>query len=229
MRKVIFWDFQGTLAHNDWMFSKAMYKAIQHYESDSKICIDDIKKSPLSGFPWQEPERDYSHIACSDTWWEHVQPIFIDAFRNLNFSDEKAILYTGKVRYEVAKSEEYSLYDDTLEVLDFFKKNGFSNIILSNHIPELPQIVEALGLSVYLEDCISSANVGYEKPNRRIYEYALEKTMKPDIVWMVGDSLVADVKGAENAGIKGVLVRSKCQEAIKYYSKDLIGLKGIIR
>jgi len=78
-------------------------------------------------------------------------------------------------------------------------------------------------------ECVSSANVGYEKPNAKIYEYALEKYNNPKDVWMVGDSIIADVKGAENVGIKGVLVRSKREDDIKYYSNDLIGLREIIK
>jgi hypothetical protein len=39
---------------------------------------------------------------------------------------------------------------------------------------------------------------------------------------------MADVRGAEGVGIKGVLVRSKRADDIKYYSGDLRGLKEII-
>ncbi|MPM86562.1 hypothetical protein SDC9_133651 [bioreactor metagenome] len=34
---------------------------------------------------------------------------------------------------------------------------------------------------------------------------------------MIGDSVIADVKGSESVGIKGVLVRGKRGNAIKYY------------
>lgn len=228
MRKVIYWDFHGTLAYNDWMFSKALYKVINEYEPNSIISIDDFKKQPLTGFPWQQHEKDYLHLTNSDAWWKHVQPIFIDVYKSFNISEDKAIFYAEKVRYEITKSDEFSLYDDTIEMLDFFKNNGYINIILSNHIPELLNIVEKLGLRDYIEDCISSANVGYEKPNPKIYKYALEKAKNPEVAWMVGDSVIADVKGPESVGIKGVLVRNKRENTIKYYAKNLRELKEII-
>ncbi len=50
MDKVIFWDFQDTLAHNDWMISKALYKTLIKNEPNTNIVIDDFKKKPLKGF-----------------------------------------------------------------------------------------------------------------------------------------------------------------------------------
>lgn len=44
MDKVIFWDFQGTLAHNDWMFSKALYKVLIKNDDNTEISVDDIRK-----------------------------------------------------------------------------------------------------------------------------------------------------------------------------------------
>ncbi|HCJ58219.1 HAD family hydrolase [Lutispora sp.] len=121
-------------------------------------------------------------------WWIHAQKIFIAIYKKLNIPESKAIFYAEKVRYEIIKPDEYILYDDTIEMLDFFKSEGYANIILSNHIPELHDIVEKLGLINCIEDCISS----------------------------------------ESVGIKGVLVRGKRENTIKYYSKDLRGLKEII-
>lgn len=143
-------------------------------------------------------------------------------------NERKAIIYAKQVRDELIKIDEFILYEDTVETLSHFTERGYANIILSNHIPELPEIVRGLGLAPYLLDCISSANVGYEKPNPRIYYYALEKYKYPKKVWMIGDSIVADVRGAESVGIRGILVRSKRVDSIKYYSNDLKGLKRII-
>ncbi len=46
---------------------------------------------------------------------------------------------------------------------------------------------------------------------------------------MVGDSILADVRGPEYVGIKAVLVRSNTEENVRYYSKDLLGVKEIIK
>jgi hypothetical protein len=50
MDKIIFWDFHGTLAFNDYMFSKALYKVLISNEANTEIIIDHIKKKPIKGF-----------------------------------------------------------------------------------------------------------------------------------------------------------------------------------
>ena len=174
-------------------------------------------------------EKEYLHLTESSAWWGNAENIFIKCYKKLELSEGKAVKYSKEVREELIKVDEFILYEDTIETLRYFKERGYANVILSNHIPELPDIVGKLGLSSYFLECISSANVGYEKPNAKIYKYALEKYNNPKDVWMVGDNIFADVKGAENVGIKGVLVRSKREDDIKYYSNDLIGLREIIK
>lgn len=228
MNKLIFWDFQGTLANNEWMISKALYKVLCKYEPYTEIGIEDFKKISLVGFPWQQPQKEHRHLTSSDAWWNHAEDILIKGYMELNISEEKATIYSKEIRRVLASGESFQIYEDTIEVLQYFMEKGYSNVILSNHIPELSKIVEELGLSPYIIDCISSANVGYEKPNPKIYYYALEKHSNYRELWMVGDSISADVRGPEHVGIKAVLVRSKLEGKVKYYSKDLLGVKNII-
>lgn len=228
MDKIIFWDFHGTLAYNDWMFSKALLKVLQRFETDAVIKIDDFKNRPMIGFPWQKPEKEYLHLTKGDAWWKNAEEIFAHCYKELNISDDMASSLAKRVREELIKVDEFILYEDTIEILKYFMDKGYSNVILSNHIPELPTIVEELGLSEYILDCISSANIGYEKPNPKLFYYALEKYRYPNEVWMVGDSIVADVRGAESVGIKGILVRSDFEYGIKYYAQGLRELKEII-
>ncbi|WP_160691756.1 HAD family hydrolase [Clostridium sp. C2-6-12] len=230
MNKVIFWDFQGTLAYNDFMISKALHKVILQNEPDTEITIEQIKKLKIPGIPWQDCEKDYSHLTINGEWWKFVEKLFEEAYKELSIDECKLSNFARQAHMELAKPDEFTLYSDSIETLKYFKLNGWRNIILSNHIPELPYIVESLGLGKYITDCISSANVGFEKPNMKIYEFALNKAKHPKNVWMVGDSLLADVNGPERAGIKGVLVRAneKINE-VKYSSKDLLRLREIIR
>lgn len=228
MKKILFWDFQGTLAHNDWMFSKALHTVLINNEPDSKIGIDKFKATPMIGFPWQDHKRDYLHLTKSEDWWKHAEEIFTKCYSSLGLQKEVALQYGKEVRAYFLKGEDFILYDDTLETLKYFKDKGYENIILSNHIPELPEIVEKLGLSLYVSDCLSSANIGYEKPNPKIFHYALEKYNYPEDVWMIGDSITADVMGAKAVGMKGILVRADNTDSVEYYSKDLRGVTKII-
>ena len=62
------------------------------------------------------------------------------------------------------------------------------------------------GLLGLLPIRVYSSDTGYRKPNRRIFATALEQLALPaDAVMFVGDSLVADIKGANKKGMISVL------------------------
>ena len=55
------------------------------------------------------------------------------------------------------------------------------------------------------EFIITSSNYIFRKPNKRLFELALEKAdLKPDEVWHVGDQYECDIKGALGAGLMPV-------------------------
>ncbi len=49
----------------------------------------------------------------------------------------------------------------------------------------------------------------------------------PDVAWMVGDSLAADVLGAATVGLRGILVRARDERA-RWCSPDLSGVVEIV-
>ena len=100
---------------------------------------------------------------------------------------------------------------------------------MSNHIPELGQIVKGLGLEKHFIKIYSSGNIGYEKPNSKIYEYVLNDTKLNTIdCIMIGDSYNSDIQGGTKMGIKSILVRSENTHNYEYYCKDLTNIIGKI-
>jgi putative hydrolase of the HAD superfamily len=92
------------------------------------------------------------------------------------------------------------------EALSALQREGVTQAVLSNHVPELPAIVDALGLAGYFDTVFTSATIGFEKPHPGIFGHALDAFGHPDDVWLIGDNPVADVEGATAAGIRAVLV-----------------------
>ena len=82
----------------------------------------------------------------------------------------------------------YVVYDDSVPTLRELGRRGWRHFILSNHVPELPDIVAALGLRPFVEEVITSARVDYEKPNPAIFRLALDMAGDPAEAWMVGDN-----------------------------------------
>lgn len=76
--------------------------------------------------------------------------------------------------------------------------------IITNGFTALQQRrLERTGLSGYFDLMIISEEVGVAKPDRRIFDYALEQAGNPDRsrVMMVGDNASSDVLGGINAGL----------------------------
>lgn len=228
MNKVVFFDFHSTLAYWSPLFGSAVLKVLDEFEKGHTVTLESLRPWLENAFPWDQPEKSYMHLRDPETWWNNLYGPLEKAYIMNGFAPEKANKYKMETRKQVANYKNYGLYDDTLETLKILKENGYRSIILSNHIPELPQIAESLGLMDYIDVCITSADVGFEKPNPGIFKYGLKLAGNPESAWMVGDSLFADVRGGEAAGLKSILVRAVTDEPVKYYSPDLSGIIELI-
>ena len=74
--------------------------------------------------------------------------------------------------------------------------------IITNGFTSLQQIrLERTGLREHFDLLIISEEVGVAKPDRRIFDYALEQAGNPDRsrVLMVGDTAESDIRGGMNA------------------------------
>ncbi len=113
-----------------------------------------------------------------------------------------------QVRAHYLDHTRWSVFDDAAEALAEGARRFDRQIIVSNHAPELADLMANLGLDRHIQAVVSSAWVGYEKPHPNIFAAALELAGNPSPVdvWMVGDNPVADILGAESCGIRGVLV-----------------------
>lgn len=65
--------------------------------------------------------------------------------------------------------------------------------------------IEYLNLSKFFEIILIDSELGFSKPDPRIFNLALEKlSLNADEVWMVGDNLRNDIYGAQNVGIYSI-------------------------
>lgn len=227
-RPTIMWDFDGTLAYREGMFSKALLDVLDRHDPNHGVSIKDIRPHLRQGFPWHTPEKPHLHLDTHDKWWAVLVDIFTDAFRQIGLDDTTARFLAYQARSHYVDPKHFTLYSDTLPTLTYFAEQGWQNVILSNHVPELPDIANALGLGRYVTHCITSAAIGYEKPHPKAFRTARNIAGNPETVWMVGDSLAADVRGAEAVGIKAILVRNHCDVPNLLYSKTLKGVIELI-
>jgi FMN phosphatase YigB (HAD superfamily) len=102
------------------------------------------------------------------------------------------------------------LFDDTLTTLSTLQARGYQLGVVTNRLWGGPDFVEGMrkiGLLTYFDPLrmAVSADLGIRKPAREIFLHALRANdVRPEETAMVGNSLAADVIGAQELGILAV-------------------------
>ena len=101
----------------------------------------------------------------------------------------------------------WHIFPDAYPTLTALQERGLKVGAVSNWVWNLPELLHTLDLVKHFDFIAASARIGYEKPHRRIFEWALEQAeAEPSQVIHVGDHVDADVLGARAVGIEGVLI-----------------------
>jgi putative hydrolase of the HAD superfamily len=88
--------------------------------------------------------------------------------------------------------------------------------VVSNFYGNLATVCDEIGLRPYLSVMVDSAQVGWTKPDVRIFGYALERLgVAPGAAAFVGDSLARDMGGARAAGMTHVWLAGAAVESIE--------------
>ena len=89
--------------------------------------------------------------------------------------------------------------------LEYLKNKGIRTGVISNISYASSVVAERINRLLpenNFEFIITSSNYMFRKPNKRIFDLALEKAeLRPDEVWYIGDHYECDVKGSLNAGL----------------------------
>lgn len=99
-------------------------------------------------------------------------------------------------------------FAETPRVLDALR-GRYKLGVITNYMdgPTCQLVFDKLGYRETFDALVVSAEVGYRKPSRVIFEHALRETgSRPENCVMVGDLYEADIVGANNMGMKSVLV-----------------------
>ncbi len=103
--------------------------------------------------------------------------------------------------------DDLALFPDVKPCLEILHKAGFRTAVISNMARSGRDVSADLDLSALMEFVVTSMDAGHEKPDPKIFHYALNKAkITPEQAVYVGDRPEADIKGASSANLKGVLI-----------------------
>jgi putative hydrolase of the HAD superfamily len=227
--RLLIWDFDGTLAHRrgETGWSILLAETLDAEEPGHAHTAEIFRPHLRDGFPWHRPEVAHPELCEPETWWASVLPLLARAYESAGYAPTRAVeLAVAARRLYVDPTVGWSLFDDTLPALERLAAAGWSHAILSNHVPELREIVMGLGLDELVAAVSCSAETGYEKPHAGAFASVLDR-LRPAEAWMVGDNVVADVLGAEAVGIRAVLVRRPDPRAARF-AGSLLGVEHFL-
>lgn len=203
---VVLWDFDGTLAVRPGKWRGALIQALTAIDPRHGLSADDLSPGLRGGFPWHRPQTGHPSLNSPDAWWSALQPSLTTAYTRAGIDPALAARAAHAVRTYYTDPRGWTVFPDAGPVLQELAAAGWRHVVVSNHVPELGDLLRALGLARHFTDVVNSALIGWEKPHPRIFQAALERAGRPRRVWMVGDNPVADIAGADAAGIPGILL-----------------------
>lgn len=98
-----------------------------------------------------------------------------------------------------------NLFAGSEKVLAYLQKKYTLHIISNGFKESTLTKMDKSGLNPYFSNVIISEDVGVNKPDKAIFDYALRKaSAKIEESIMIGDSVEADIRGAQGYGMKAI-------------------------
>jgi len=137
---------------------------------------------------------------------------FAKTFTDLGVSPER-IPHQFEDDYVAICPTKTNLFPLAHETLNYLK-DKYTLHVISNGFKESTEMkINNNGLDIYFENVIISEVVGVNKPDRAIFDHALllaEANVSESI--MIGDSIEADIRGAQNYGMKAIYFNPEGKE-----------------
>jgi putative hydrolase of the HAD superfamily len=212
--KAVIFDLGNTLIHFDGAWPEVMQAAdqelLQHlrgqgFDLDAQTFTSRFR-AQLNAY---YAERDSEFI-------EHTTAYVLrNVLADSGFPDvdDEMLAPALESLYAVSQAH-WQVEDDTVPTLEALYKNGYRLGVISNAADDrdVQRLVDKTGVRPYLDFVLSSAACGIRKPNPCIFQLGLDNwDLEPAQVAMVGDTLGADILGAQHAGLFGIWIKRRAE------------------
>jgi len=124
------------------------------------------------------------------------------------------IIREGLDAHYAITQKNWQLEDDTIACLSTLQQQKYKMGLVSNagDDRDVFQLVEKFNIDPYFDFILTSAACGYRKPHQRIFQLALENfNVSAENVAMVGDTLDADILGANQMGMYSIWITRRAK------------------
>ena len=125
-----------------------------------------------------------------------------------------SILHAALAKKYAITQENWRLEADALPTLRALRREGYRLALLSNaaNDADVHALLRTRGLAPFFHFAMTSAACGYRKPHPCLFERALAALdLSPQEVAMVGDTLEADILGANRLGMVSIWIRRRVE------------------
>ena len=200
--KAILFDLDGTIITSETIAEQAWLEACK-LAKKSKNRIDRQKLFNLineirESF-WSDPVKNAEgrkNISRARTW------IVEQALSHLGVID-RTLAESIERRYTTYKDELTDFFPNTENVLQSLIKRNIKLVLATNGGKEMQrEKINRFRLERYFTTCLIEGELGYGKPDPRVYQTALSRlAVSADEAWMIGNDLQYDLSGAKELGI----------------------------
>lgn len=226
--KAVLFDAAGTLFRVRGSVGEAYASvAARHGMTADPQAIEDRFRAAFRNMPPMcFPTAAAEHLQEAElAWWRQVVR---SAFAGFEFDDFERF-FRDLFAY-FAQPDSWELFPDVLPALRGLRARHLRLAVVSNFDSRLPPICEGLEIASFFDAIVASSQVGYAKPDPRIFAVALERVgVRPQDALHVGDSEGLDVKGAQAAGLRAILIdRGGVASNPNDRIRDLRGLSSVV-
>lgn len=113
-------------------------------------------------------------------------------------------IYVGEID---AMGWTYRVFDDVGPALQMLQEAGIKRAVISNADADVTEFCLHLGFARQMDLIVTSALVGWEKPDPRTFFAALDPLdVKPEAALHIGDQALSDVAGARAIGMHAAII-----------------------
>ncbi len=206
MYKHIFLDFDDTLYDTHGNADEALRELFEHFRLGDHFSS---QEQFLTSY-WKKNQEVWAQYSLGQI---SRQKLILDRFlyplREGGIDDEKFALELNDWFLD-RTAQKTGLVEGAKDLLEYLK-NSYHLHIISNGFTEVQyRKMKNSGVDHYFEQIILSEDVGVNKPDPRIFDFALEKTgAKREESIMIGDNYDTDITGAIRSGINQLFYNPK--------------------
>lgn len=226
MIKHIFFDLDHTIWDFDKNAQETLTELYHHYELKAiglKSCEAFIERyTENNQLLWAE--YHLGRITKDTLRAERFNKTFIE----LGVAPEQ-VPHQFEDDYVKHSPRKTNLFEGSEKVLAYLQEKYVLHII-SNGFKETTLLkMSTCNLNPYFTNVIISEDVGVNKPDKAIFEYALAKAgAKKEESIMIGDSIEADIRGAQDFGMKAIFFNPLNKEKPEDVSWQITHLEELL-